>query len=108
MGNGEEEGLISWLVGLVKRVVCTTLCAWVEILVLVVMFVAMAYLVVLIFTLFFIGDCVVAIFTGPVAILVGIVLFIVWLVMVLVFLYILVQVGKWTEKKVLKCREDCR
>ncbi len=108
MSNGEEEGLISWLFGLLKRVVCTILCAWVEILVLVVIFVAFAYLVVTVFTLFFIGDCVVAIFTGPAAILVGIVLFVVWFVMVLVFLYILVQVGKWVEKKVLKCWEDCR
>jgi hypothetical protein len=108
MGNGEEEGLISRFFGWVKRVVCTILCAWVEILCLVVFFVSVACLVVIVFTFFFIGDCIVALFTGPVAILVGIVLFIVWLVMVLVILYVLIQIGKWTEKKVLKCWEDCR
>jgi hypothetical protein len=108
MGTEEDQGLVSQFFGWVKRVICTVICAWYEILILVVIFVSFAALTVLFFYLFFIGDAFIALFTGPIAIVVGIILFVIWLVMVLVFIYILVQVGKWTEKKVLRCWQDCK
>ena len=108
MGTEEEQGLLSQFFGWVKRIICTVICAWFEIFLLVIIFVSIAVLTVLVFYLFFIGDAVVALFTGPAAIVVGIILFIIWLVMVLFFIYVLVQIGKWTETKVLRCWQDCK
>ncbi len=114
MGNGEEPGFFRRLWNFVKKVVCTIVCAWFEILVAVVVFIFAVVLVATVFFIFFIGvagDSLLVAASGgigaPIALGALIVLIIIMLI-VFVFALILVAVTmEWAMKKVRRCWNSC-
>ncbi len=114
MSNGEEPGFFGRLWNAVKKIVCTLICAWFEILVAVVVFIFAAVAVVVGFFAFFIGvagdSFLVALSGGtgaPIGIGVLIVLIVIYIIILVLSVIVVAVTMEWMMKKVRRCWNSC-